>query len=62
MTPDHILTVCDGVVSPCPATEPRPVDYDIEPSPGMCTANSGAGVLVYIADTGLLENAESHRG
>jgi subtilisin family serine protease len=57
-TPDHILTVC-GVVSPCPATEPRMVEDRIEPHPGICTGNSGAGVLVYLADTGLLEGADA---
>jgi subtilisin family serine protease len=56
-TPDHILTVCDGVVSPCPATEPRMVEDHIEPHPGICTGNSGADVLIYVADTGLLEDA-----
>ncbi len=58
-TPDHVLTVCDGIVSPCPATEPRTVDDGIEPHPGICTVNSGAGVLIYIADTGLLKGADS---
>ncbi len=57
-TPDHILTVCDGVVAPCPATEPRMVEDRIEPHPGICTGNSGAGVLVYVADTGLLADAD----
>jgi subtilisin family serine protease len=57
-TPDHILTV-DGVVSPCPATEPRMVENRIEPYPGICTGNSGADVLVYLADTGLLDGADS---
>lgn len=34
--------------------------YDrVEPYPGICTENSGEGVLVYIADTGLLEHAEA---
>ena len=58
-TPDHILTVCDGVVSPCPATEPRTVEDGIEPHPGVCTGNSGAGVLIYVADTGLLQGANA---
>lgn len=58
-TPDHVLTVCAGVVSPCPATEPRVVEDGIEPHPGLCTGNSGEGVLIYIADTGLLEDVES---
>jgi len=57
-TPDHVLTVC-AVVSPCPATEPQAVEYGIEPQPGLRTDNNGQGVLIYIADTGLLEGADS---
>jgi subtilisin family serine protease len=57
--PDHVLTVAGSqpIGGPCPATEPEPAYYDTEPSPGICTQNSGAGVLVYIADTGLLEES-----
>ena len=51
-TPDHVLTVAPG--GPCPATEPQEVYDGSEPHPGICTENSGEGVLVYIADTGLL--------
>lgn len=58
-TPNHVLTVCDGIVAPCPATEPRPVEDGIEPNPGVRTDNSGSGVLIYIADTGLLEHADA---
>jgi subtilisin family serine protease len=57
-TPDHVLTVAP-VVGPCPATEPQEVYDEIEPYPGICTENSGEGVLIYIADTGLLETAAS---
>ncbi len=57
-TPDHVLTVAP-VVGPCPATEPQEVYDGIEPYPGICTENSGAGVLVYVADTGLLKDADS---
>jgi hypothetical protein len=53
-TPDHVLTVAPG--APCPATEPEEVYEGMEPFPSVCTENSGAGVLVYIADTGLLED------
>jgi subtilisin family serine protease len=56
-TPDHVLTVTPG--GPCPATEPEEVYAGTEPYPGICTENSGAGVLIYIADTGLLEDAAS---
>jgi Subtilase family len=52
-TPNHVLTVAPG--SPCPATEPEEVYDATEPFPSVCTKNSGAGVLIYIADTGLLE-------
>jgi Subtilase family len=54
--PNHVLTAAQ-VVGPCPATEPEEVYDAIEPYPGICTENSGAGVLVYIADTGLLQEA-----
>lgn len=56
-TPDHVLTVAP--VGPCPATEPQEVYDGTEPYPGICTENSGEGVLVYIADTGLLRDAEA---
>lgn len=55
-TPDHVFTVAPA--GPCPATEPEQVYYDIEPYPSLCLENGGAGVLVYVADTGLLEHAE----
>jgi hypothetical protein len=55
-TPDYVLTVApDG--GPCPATEPQAVYEETEPNPGICHWNSGAGVLVYVADTGLLADA-----
>jgi hypothetical protein len=57
VTPDQVLTVAP--VGPCPATEPREVYDRIEPYPGICTRNSGEGVLVYIADTGLLHDADT---
>jgi hypothetical protein len=56
-TPNHILTVADTVSGPCPATEPEAVYYQTEPNPGPCAENCGEGVLIYIADTGLLEDA-----
>ena len=56
-TPDQVLTVDPSV--PCPATEPEEVYNDIEPYPGICTENSGEGVVVYVADTGLLQDAAS---
>jgi len=56
-TPNHVLTTADGIVIPCPATEPQEVYDDIEPSPSVDVDNGGAGVLIYIADTGLLDGA-----
>ena len=32
---------------------------ELSPHPGICTETSGEGVLVYIADTGLLEDADA---
>jgi subtilisin family serine protease len=59
VTPNHVLTVAPS--GPCPATEPQEVYDQIEPYPGICTENSGEGVLVYIGDTGLLEDhADEH--
>ena len=58
-TPNHVLTVA-GEIGPCPATEPEMVDDQIEPSPGVCWGNSGAGVSIYVADTGLLKQAAVH--
>ena len=55
--PNYALTVAP--VGPCPATEPQEVYEGTEPCPGICTENSGEGVLVYIADTGLLKDAEA---
>ena len=55
--PNHLLTVA-GVAGPCPATEPQQVPEGIEPYPAA-QASGGAGVLIYVADTGLLEGAGS---
>ncbi len=57
-TPNHVLTVAPGDMHPCPATEPLEVEDGIEPYPGVRQENGGAGVLIYIADTGLLQGAE----
>ena len=56
-TPNHVMTVAGGVIHPCPATEPEEVYDDIEPSPSVEVDNGGAGVLIYVADTGLLDGA-----
>ncbi len=55
-TPDHVFTVAP--TGPCPATEPEVVYYGAEPFPSPCLENSGAGVLIYVADTGLLQDAD----
>jgi subtilisin family serine protease len=56
-TPDHVLTVADGEVPLCPATEPQEVYAEIEPYPSVSQGNGGAGVLIYMDDTGLLKDA-----
>jgi len=58
VTPDHVLTVTPA--GPCPATEPEPAYFGTEPYPSVCHENSGAGIVVFVADTGLLEHAEHH--
>jgi hypothetical protein len=59
-TPNHVLTVAGGQGSACPATEPQEVYYDIEPFPSVSHDGGGAGVLVYMADTGLLRDTATH--
>jgi subtilisin family serine protease len=55
-TPDHVLTVAPDVTA-CPATEPQSTYDDMEPSPSVRGDNGGSGVLIYLADTGLLTDA-----
>jgi hypothetical protein len=64
-TPNHVLTVSPnggsaGIVHTCPATEPAEVPDGIEPRPGPIAGHDGAGVRVYVADTGLLAGADAH--
>jgi subtilisin family serine protease len=59
-TPNHVLTVAGGVMGPCPATEPEEVYEGIEPYPSACPGGGGAGVLIYMSDTGLLADTTSH--
>ncbi len=59
-TPNHVLTVAGGVGTGCPATEPQEVYDDIEPFPSVSHDGDGAGVLVYMADTGLLRDTSTH--
>lgn len=57
-TPNHVLTVAgNGYPIVCPATEPEEVYVDSEPYPSVSNGNGGEGVLVYLADTGLLAGA-----
>ncbi len=60
-TPDHVLTVAGegGEGMACPATEPQQAYCDIEPYPAVSGEHAGAGVLIYQADTGLLDDAAS---
>lgn len=60
-TPNHVLTVSpNGDPNICPATEPEMVYCDIEPFPSVSHGNGGTGVLVYLADTGLVRDAGTH--
>ena len=52
-TPNHVLTV-DGEGGPCPATEPEVVYDGTEPYPAVFPGDAGAGISVFVADTGLL--------
>lgn len=61
--PDHLLGIAQKIPTPgtiCPATEPDSVPGDAYPQPAVSTdCCDGRGVLVAIADTGLLECAPS---
>jgi hypothetical protein len=57
-TPNHVLTV-DGEIGPCPATEPQEAYADIEPCPSATAGDAGAGIRIYIADTGLIPEART---
>lgn len=56
-TPNHVLTV-DGEIGPCPATEPQGAYAEIEPRPSVSPGDAGAGIRIYMADTGLLPEAQ----
>lgn len=55
-TPNHVLTASPAIGG-CPATEPEEVYEGTEPFPSVSPGHGGAGVLIYLADTGLLRNA-----
>ena len=52
-TPNHVITVA-GVGGPCPATDPQEVYDGTEPYPAVAPGCAGAGISIYVADTGLL--------
>ena len=55
-TPDHLLSISPG--TRCPATEPDGVPRSAPPQPAVSTDRcDGRGVLVAVADTGLLKSA-----
>jgi hypothetical protein len=58
-TPNHVLTAASGggVMGPCPATEPQEVYGPWQPYPPVCPGDGGAGVRIYVADTGLIKDA-----
>jgi Subtilase family len=58
-TPDHVLTASNGEITSCPATEPEEFYGPREPYPPVCPGDGGRRVRIFIADTGLLENAEN---
>lgn len=52
-TPNHVITVA-GEGGPCPATDPEEVYDGTEPYPAVAPGCAGAGIRIYVADTGLL--------
>ncbi len=59
-TPNHVLTVAGGgEPTICPATEPEETYDGVEPYPSVRHGSGGEGVLIYLADTGLLLDAAS---
>jgi len=57
-TPNHVLST--SPVGMCAATEPEGVPVGTGPDPGICADGSGDGVFVYVVDTGLLDDADTH--
>jgi hypothetical protein len=56
-TPDQVLTAANGEMHPCSATEPQQVYPTAGPYPAVCR-DGGARVRIFIADTGLLKDAD----
>jgi subtilisin family serine protease len=57
-SPNHVLSICPAGM--CPATEPDVPPPHADPDPGICPDRQGGGVSVYVADTGLLDDAHTH--
>jgi hypothetical protein len=56
-TPNHVLS--PSLVGPHPVIEPEEVPAGAQPDPGV-RGDGGRGILIYMADTGLLEGAAAH--
>ncbi len=56
-TPNHVFWLTP--VAHCPATEPEEVPVHARPDPGLCDGG-GAGVLIYVSDTGLVPGTTAH--
>jgi hypothetical protein len=56
-TPDQVLTASNGEISHCPATEPEEFYGPKKPYPPARDDDGGRGVRIFIADTGLLQDA-----
>jgi subtilisin family serine protease len=58
-TPDHVLTASNGEISNCPATEPEEFYGPRDPYPPVRPDDGGRRVRIFIADTGLLDEAKN---
>jgi len=56
--PNHVLWHSVGHL--CPASEPEEVAPGSGPDPGVSPRHAGSGVVVYVADTGLLNDGPAH--
>jgi Subtilase family len=68
-TPNHVLSITRSVPYPgsvpdpgsmCPATEPEQVPPGVGPDPGVAPGDDGADISIFVADTGLLDDAHTH--
>lgn len=51
ITPNHVISICQGSVTICPASEPAPARH--LPIPPPTAGHAGAGVRVDVVDTGV---------